>query len=161
MAASSVATLHRTMLAASSGIRRARSTSSPTGSTATAPTSSATELSRPIFVLPMCSERSSCGATAPTVAICALESASTQANSTITRARAGPPTSSTTCPWSRRPNQRTARISARAARSGRPRSSMSRRPTNRGALAASEDNRYVDAGGAAEATPAPVSREPS
>ncbi len=42
---------------------------SPTGITAAAPTSSATELSRPILVLPMCSERSSCGATAPIVAI--------------------------------------------------------------------------------------------
>ncbi len=95
-APATVAALHSRMLAASRGMRRTRSTSSPTGITATAPISSATELSRPIFVLPMCSECSSWGATAPTVAIWALDSPSTQPNSTITRARAGPPTSSTT-----------------------------------------------------------------
>ena len=88
------------MLSDSIGIRLIRSTSSPTGIVNTAPTSSATELSSPILVLPMCSACSSCGATAPTVAVSAPLSASTAPNSAITRARAGPPTRLTNSPLS-------------------------------------------------------------
>ena len=90
------------MLSESIGIRLKRSTSSPTGIVNTAPTSSATALSSPIWVLPMCRLCSSCGATAPTVAVSAPLSASTAPNSAITRARAGPPTRLTTCPRTRR-----------------------------------------------------------
>jgi hypothetical protein len=111
-ALSSEATLHRTMLADSIGIRLNRSTSRPTGIVNTAPTSSATELSRPILVLPMCRLCSSWGATAPTVAVSAPLSASTPPNSTITRARAGPPTRFTTSPRTRRASHSVARTTA-------------------------------------------------
>ena len=94
-------------------IRLTRSTSKPTGTTNTAPTSSATELSSPIFALPICNARSSWGATAATVAASAPLRASTAPNRAITRARAGPPTSSTTSPRSERPSQRMARRGAR------------------------------------------------
>ena len=108
--------LHSTMLSASIGIRLNRSTSSPTGNVKTAPTSSDTELSKPILVLPMWSACSSCGATAPIVAVSAPLSASTAANSRITRARAGPPTRLTTSPRTNRALQRVALIVARPAR---------------------------------------------
>ncbi len=88
--------LHSTMLTASSGIRLTLSTNRPTGIVNTAPTSSVTEASRPIFVLPMCNDASRCGATAPTVEASAPFNASTAPKIVITRARAGPPTRLTT-----------------------------------------------------------------
>ena len=78
------------MLNANSGIRFVRSTNSPTGIVKTAPTNNDTELNSPRSVLLMPTEDSSCGATAPTVAASAPLKANTAANSTITRARAGP-----------------------------------------------------------------------
>ena len=90
--------LHRVMLIESIGIRLMRSTSRPTGIVKIAPTRSETAVNRPIFVLPMWSECSSCGATEPTVALSAPLSARTAPNIVITRARAGPPTRLTTSP---------------------------------------------------------------
>ena len=88
--------LQSTMLSESIGIRLKRSTYRPMGIVNTAPTNRATELSRPICVLLMCRLSSSCGATAPTVAVSAPLRANTAPNSVITRARAGPPTRFTT-----------------------------------------------------------------
>ena len=72
--------------------------------------------SSPISVLWMWSECSIVGATAPTVEICALDSASTQPNSTTTRVRAGPPTNWTTWPRIRLQNQSRPCTEADAAR---------------------------------------------
>ena len=88
----SIAALHRTMLIESMWTRLILSTRSPTGITATAPISSVTELSSPTSVLPMWSEDSSWGATAPIVDASALASARTPPKRKMTRARAGPPT---------------------------------------------------------------------
>ena len=89
---------HRMIEIDSTGMRLTRSTTSPTGITATAATISVTELSSPIWVLSRCSELSSWGATAPIVEIWALERASTPAKRTTTRVRAVPPTAVTTRP---------------------------------------------------------------
>src|SRR5437588_8448863 len=123
------------MLRASNGIRLVRSTRSPTGIVNTAPTSSATELSRPILVGPMRNACSTRGATAPPVDVSAPLSASTSANVTITRARAGPPTRLTTSPRSRRTAHWIARhrsrpkapVALRRSRSGRSRPGDARR----------------------------------
>src|SRR5947209_17624670 len=107
------------MLIASSGIRLVRSTNRPTGIVKTAPISSETELSRPILVSPMWSACSSCGATAPTVAVSAPLRASTDANITITLARAAPPTRLTTSPRSARAAQRMTCSSSRPIRAAK------------------------------------------
>ena len=72
--------------------------------------------SSPISVLWIWSDCSIVGATAPTVEICALDSASTQPNSTTTRVRAGPPTNCTTWPRISPQNQSTPATEAEAAR---------------------------------------------
>ena len=108
--------LHSRMLSDSIGTRLMRSTSIPTGIVNTAPTSSATELSSPILVLPMWKACSSCGATAPTVALSAPFNASTAPKIVITRARAGPPTRLTISPRTVRPVHRVARSAEPAAR---------------------------------------------
>src|SRR5262249_23603053 len=109
------ATLQNTMLSDRIGSRLTRSTSSPTGIVNTAPTSSVTELSRPIFVLPMCRACASWGATAPTVAVSAPLRASTAPTRGITGARAGPPTRFTTSPRTKRAAQRVMLIVVRPA----------------------------------------------
>ena len=111
------------MLADSIGMRRKRSTRYPTGIVNTAPTSNDTAASSPILALPMCRALSSCGATAPTVAVSAPLSASTAPKITITLARAGPPTRFTTSPRSSRPIHRVARSIACPTRVAAPGSS--------------------------------------
>ncbi len=108
------------------GTRRVRSTSIPNGITKIAPITSETELSRAMSKFPMCSPFSSCGATAPMVEVSALLSASTHANSVITRARAG-----------RRPPGPPGRGAARRASARAPRSPRRSRPRGPGRCDAS------------------------
>ena len=76
-------------------VRRTRSANTPNGSEKTAATSAVTVTSSPMSVLLIPSARRSSTADAPTVAVSALASASTQAIRTTTRVRAGPPTATT------------------------------------------------------------------
>ncbi len=75
------AALHRTMLTASRLIRLKRSVRTPAGIVPTAPAKAATAAIMPIWKFEMCSARSSCGATEPTVPMSADDSPYTLAKS--------------------------------------------------------------------------------
>src|SRR5579862_2496832 len=100
------------IVAPSSQVRRTRSVSAPKGRDRTAPTSEVTATRSPMSVVVMCSEWRSSIAAAPTVAVSALDRASTHASTTITRVRRRPPSTRTARRWAERAPRRAARLAA-------------------------------------------------
>ena len=80
-----------TVAMASIGVRWTRSASTPKGNENSAATADDTATSSPMSVLSILSACRRATAEAPTVALSALDRASTQARTTITLTRSGPP----------------------------------------------------------------------